>query len=33
VLAGFGLIAWAVLIAMLVLIANVILHVLEKRFE
>jgi len=33
VLAGFGLIAWAVAIAILVLVANLILHVVERRFE
>jgi len=31
VLAGFGLLAWAVLIAAFVLLANVLLHVLERR--
>ncbi len=33
VFAGFGLIAWAVAIAILVLVANLILHVVERRFE
>ncbi len=32
VFAGFGLLGWALFVAILVVLANVILHALEKRF-